>query len=83
MITQAHLDIARERFLEMMAACPSSDPAQAAVFAIEQADDFVSAYKAIADVGAPKLKGCKQCFGSGGKTSNPCRSCGGTGKVAQ
>ena len=83
MITQAHLDIARERFLEMMAAHPAGDPAQTAVFAIEQADEFINAYKAIVEPRATKLKGCKQCFGSGGKTGNPCRSCGGSGKVSQ
>lgn len=28
-----------------------------------------------------KYKGCQYCFGSGGKQSNPCKSCNGTGKV--
>lgn len=28
-----------------------------------------------------KMKGCKKCFGSGGKLDNPCRVCRGSGKV--
>lgn len=30
-----------------------------------------------------KTKGCMACFGSGGKKSNPCTVCGGTGKVTK
>lgn len=81
-IEQSHLDIARERFLTLMAAHPNGDPSQTAAFAIDQADEFVQAYKVLANVEPVKLKGCKQCFGSGGKAGNPCRSCDGSGKVA-
>jgi len=28
-----------------------------------------------------RLKGCRACHGSGGKRSDPCKVCGGTGKV--
>ncbi len=28
-----------------------------------------------------RLKGCRACFGSGGKVSDPCKACNGTGKV--
>ncbi len=80
-IEQTHQEIARERFLELMAAYPNGEPSQAAVTAIEQADSFVAAYRALRDPTPAKLKGCKQCFGSGGKVGNPCRSCGGSGKV--
>lgn len=29
-----------------------------------------------------RMRGCKACYGSGGKSASPCRQCGGTGKVA-
>jgi len=28
-----------------------------------------------------RLKGCRACHGSGGKHSDPCKVCGGTGKI--
>lgn len=79
-----HREIAKERFLEMMAQEPNSDPVTAAVLAIEHADTFATAYAACGpvDTAAQKtLKGCKACFGSGGKANSPCRACAGTGKV--
>ena len=85
-LAQVHLEIARERFLELMAAAPAGAPTSAAVSAIEQATEFVTAYRNWTVIETPeaprKLKGCKQCFGSGGKINAPCRSCGGSGKVA-
>ncbi len=85
-IALAHLDIARERFLEMMAQHPNGDANGAAVIAIEQADAFVQAYTVLkpADAApvASKLRGCRACHGSGGKLSDPCKACAGTGKVA-
>lgn len=79
-ITQ--LEIAKERFLEMMAAHPNGDVSGAAVAAIEQADAFRSAYSTLSPQtdGQAKLKGCAQCFGSGGRGKG-CKFCGGTGKV--
>jgi DnaJ-class molecular chaperone len=81
-LEQTHLDIARERFLALMAAHPNGDPSQTAVFAIDQAGEFVEAYKVLSAGEPVRLKGCKQCYGSGGKTGSPCRSCDGSGKVA-
>ena len=85
-IAQAHLDIARERFLELMAQNPNVEARSAAVQAIEQADEFIGAYRAIGApedvVPAKKLKGCRACHGSGGKQLDPCKVCAGTGKVA-
>ena len=87
-IAQAHLDISRERFLELMAENPAADPQTVAVIATSQADKFAEVY---AQYGykpaepAPvskKTKGCKACFGSGGKPIDPCKVCGGTGKVS-
>jgi hypothetical protein len=87
-IAQAHLDIARERFLELMAENPAADPQTVAIVATSQADKFAEVY---AQYGyklvepAPrstKTKGCKACFGSGGKVGSPCSVCSGTGKVA-
>lgn len=84
MITiQMHLEIAKERFLEIMANEPNVDPSGAAITSIEQADAFVQAYRAIGpaeEAGQKKLKGCSQCFGSGGRGKG-CKVCGGTGKV--
>lgn len=83
-IAQTHLDIARERFLEMLAQHPNADVQGAAVAAIEQADAFMHAYRVLvpAESAPPaKLKGCRACYGSGGKHGDPCKSCAGTGKV--
>jgi hypothetical protein len=87
-IAQAHMDIARERFLELMAANPNNDARDTAIAAIEQADEFTAVYGALgykAVEPAPvskKLKGCRACHGSGGKQFDPCKACAGTGKVA-
>lgn len=80
-----HREIAKERFLELMAQEPKSDPTTTAVLAIGHADAFVRAYAACGQIEAPlvkKQKGCKACFGSGGKSSEPCKVCHGTGRVA-
>lgn len=86
MIEQMHLEIAKERFLEMMAQDPGRNAANAAALAIAHADHFRDAYKAIAGDYAPagdqKMKGCPACFGSGGKRDNRCKVCKGTGKIA-
>lgn len=29
-----------------------------------------------------RVKGCPKCYGSGGKSNNPCKYCRGTGKIA-
>lgn len=92
-LMQAHLEIAKERFLEMMAEQPGRNPQIAAAEAIAQADEFDTEYRkhgyAPAETlmyGQPvsnqkKLKGCRACYGSGGKHGDPCKACGGTGKV--
>ena len=81
-----HMHIARERFLELMAADPGCGAEYAAVKAIEDADAFMRAYSVLWDqreqaAGGIKWKGCKACHGSGGKTLSPCKTCCGTGKV--
>ncbi len=84
MTTAAHREIAKERFLEIMAQSPNGDASFAAVQAIEHADAFERAYLACGKpdcVPAKKLKGCKNCFGSGGKIGEPCKWCKGIGKV--
>lgn len=82
-IEQAHIEIAKERFLDLMANEPDIDAHGAAIQAIEQADDFVRAYRALGvteNTSPKKLKGCAQCFGSGGKNKG-CKACAGTGKI--
>lgn len=80
-----HMHIARERFLDLMAGNRSADPKAAAIMAIDQADKFMAAYVQYGPKNdapaAAKLKGCKACHGSGGKRNDPCKVCGGTGKV--
>lgn len=84
-LRQVHIEIAKERFLEMMAnSC--SDAVTTAVIAIEQANEFTKAYEnlgipEVVAISEAKFKGCKCCFGSGGKANNPCKTCYGTGKV--
>lgn len=87
---QAHLDIARERFLELMAAKPGADVDTVAIVAISQADAFARMYQKYAVIAqaaqagkdaALRVKGCRACHGSGGKAGDPCKVCGGTGKV--
>jgi DnaJ-class molecular chaperone len=86
-IAQTHLDIARERFLELMAEDPARNATNAAQAAIQQADEFAAAYTLIGykavdqQSNVVKLKGCRTCHGSGGKQFDPCKACDGTGKV--
>lgn len=79
-----HQEIAKERFLDIMASKSVAAEA-AAVVAIEQADVFVKFYgqygKQELETAEEKTKGCPRCFGSGGKRNHPCNACNGTGKV--
>ena len=75
----AHLEIARERYLDLIA--EGVDARAAAIAAIECADVFEAAYNKRG--WAVHASGCKACFGSGGKRNNPCKVCGGTGKVTK
>lgn len=76
----SHLEIAKERFLDLIAGGVPS--CEAATMAIADASAFFSAY-AIWEQSTvkPKAIGCRACYGSGGKRSNPCRVCRGTGKI--
>lgn len=89
-IAQAHLDVARERFLELMATQPGANAETVAIMAVTQADIFARLYQQYAVIAqgaqagkdaAARAKGCRACHGSGGKASDPCKVCGGTGKV--
>lgn len=76
----AHLEIARERYLDLIA--EGFDADAAALAAIECADVFEAAYNKRGRW-VTHSTGCKACFGSGGKRNAPCKVCGGTGKVAK
>jgi hypothetical protein len=82
-----HLHIATERFLELMAADPQRSVSVASNIAISEADLFLTLYRAHGQteagtrVGTEKMRGCRDCYGSGGKVSKPCKACQGTGKV--
>ena len=76
----AHLEIARERYLDLIA--EGFDADAAALAAIECADVFEAAYSKRQE-SRNVSRGCKACYGSGGKRNQPCKVCGGTGKVAK
>lgn len=83
-VLNLHADIARELYLEYMVQQPGN-AREAARAAIEGADIFVEEYAARmpAEPVGKKLKGCRACFGSGGKIGAPCKVCKGGGKVAE
>lgn len=76
----AHLDIAKDRFLDLVV---DGVPAgEAATKAIADANAFSSAYAIWEQSTAkPATVGCRACYGSGGKRSSPCKVCRGTGKI--
>lgn len=80
-----HLEIAKERFLDIMATVNGVNVKAAAVVATSQADEFMAVYRQYGpkdeQLAAPTKKGCPKCFGSGGKIGQPCKQCKGTGKV--
>lgn len=82
----AHFEIAKERFLDLMAnqsGATLADTRLAAELAITDADEFMAAYsKHGPRAPAAPLVGCRACHGSGGKRSAPCKTCSGTGKVS-
>ena len=76
-----HAEIAKERFLDIMAD-KSVPPVAAAVTAIQQADKFLMVYRQSGqEFPERRQKGCRSCFGSGGKKDAPCKVCNGKGKV--
>jgi len=80
-----HADVARELFLDYVAQQPGAIR-EAARAAIESADIFIEEYAARTPVLpaseiVKKQKGCRTCFGSGGKIGQPCKVCLGTGKL--
>ena len=78
---------ALERFHEILADAPANAAympdvlKDAAARAVMQADYLILALNTTAPAESPKLRGCRTCFGSGGKVGRPCRECNGTGKV--
>jgi DnaJ-class molecular chaperone len=75
----AHLEIAKERFLDLLSNGISAPCA--AMMAITDADAFMSSYSKHAPQSNRSTVGCRACHGSGGKRAAPCKVCGGTGKV--
>lgn len=76
----AHLEVAKEYFLELV--CNGAVPRDAARRAIEVADVFDEEYSKHHE-SQRTSRGCKACYGSGGKRNAPCKVCSGTGKVAK
>jgi DnaJ-class molecular chaperone len=81
-LTTIHAEIAKERFLDLLATGGMTSKA-AADIATADANAFVRGYRPIAPpVEEERTKGCPACFGSGGKRNSPCHTCTGTGRVA-
>jgi len=81
-LTILHAEIAKERFLDLMSAGTMTSKAAADV-ATADANAFVRGYRPITTPASEdRQKGCRACHGSGGKQNDPCRVCGGTGRVA-
>ncbi len=81
-----HAEIAKERYLDRLAANASREAA--AADAIKDADTFILAYRQFLALDAKyerersaQTVGCKACHGSGGKKIAPCKVCHGTGRV--
>jgi len=80
-LTVIHAEIAKERFLDLMASGGIASKA-AADIATADANAFVRGYRPLAPPAeAERQKGCPACFGSGGKRGTPCKQCAGTGRV--
>lgn len=62
-----------------------NDVEEMATSSLQYASMFYSKVHDSADKDATpvtyRVKGCRACYGSGGKASKPCKTCGGTGKV--
>jgi len=81
-LTVIHAEIAKERFLDLMASGGITSKA-AADIATTDADAFARGYRPLAQPAeGERQKGCPACFGSGGKRRTPCKHCAGTGRVA-
>lgn len=83
-----HFEIAKERFLDLIASDRVMDKDEMAREAIATADVFMAEYvkheranKQNAKATLKKIKGCPKCYGSGGSNQAPCKNCGGTGRV--
>lgn len=83
------LQMAEKIFLDFVDGNPSLSEANyesLACKSVEVASAFYAAVVKMAELpqslpAALKMKGCKACFGSGGKVGQPCKVCGGAGKV--
>jgi hypothetical protein len=79
--------LAETLFIDMVNGNPGhsmNDVEEMAISSFQYASMFYSKASVapeISDDPAPvKLKGCRACYGSGGKITKPCRQCGGSGK---
>lgn len=83
MSSTLHEEIAKARFLALREE-QLATPQEAVDRAIKEATVFTNAYAAWRRAEAAesaKFRGCKACFGSGGKKASPCAVCNGTGQV--
>jgi hypothetical protein len=79
--------LAETLFIEMINGKPNlsmNDVDEMAISSLQYASMFYSKVQDSVEKTVPvtyRLKGCKACFGSGGKHNSPCKACGGSGKV--
>lgn len=82
-MTTIHEEIAKARFLALREE-QIATPQEAVDRAILEATVFTNAYASwlrAEKTESVKFRGCKACFGSGGKRTNPCTVCNGTGQI--
>ncbi len=87
--TQFRAEVAKEIFLDAVDSRQTKtlpDVEKAAIFSVVCADYLIKALGGdssdIVTIEPAKHKGCRACYGSGGKADAPCKKCKGTGKVA-
>lgn len=81
-----HEEITKERYLDLRAQGAAKQ--EAFDTALNDADFFTVTYAAwrsaeqkAAKAHISQSKGCPDCFGSGGKKADPCKTCGGSGRI--
>lgn len=83
-MNQDELKLAETLFIDMVngdSKLSMNDVEEIALSAHQYASMFYSKMnKAVSD-GPIRSKGCPACYGSGGKISQPCKRCHGTGKI--
>lgn len=84
-MSQQEIDLAKQIFLDRVNGT-LVDPKTASAWAEQSLMMAEAFYSQVVDGEIPhkmKLRGCKACYGSGGKANQPCKMCHGSGKIAE